>query len=119
MTKPTKVVPELVRSYKLEESSFEMTDAVAILYAMGIGFSEDPLREEDYKFTYELSDGFTTFPTISTVTQKFDLFKGLLGNPGLPKFNPMMLLHGEQSTEVFAPLPTSGKIINQPKIEDI
>lgn len=30
-----------------------------------------------------------------------------------------MLLHGEQTTEQFQPLPTTGKVINMPKIEDI
>lgn len=119
MTKPPKVIPELVRSYKLEPTTYNITDLDTILYALGIGFSTDPMCEEDFKFTYELADGFTTFPTVSTVTNRFDLFKGLLNNPGLPRFNPMMLLHGEQTTECFSPLPTSGKIINVPKVEDI
>lgn len=44
MTKPSKVVPELVKQYKLEPSTFEITDKDVILYALGIGFSTDPMR---------------------------------------------------------------------------
>lgn len=44
MTKPAKVVPELVRSFKLDTTAYDITDKDAILYALGIGFSTDPLR---------------------------------------------------------------------------
>ena len=111
--------PAKVRAHTMDTSSYTVTDKEAMLYALGLGFSTDPLREDDYKFTYELADGFTTFPTFSCVAQKFDLFKGLLTTPGLPRFNPMMLLHGEQTTEVLAPMPPTCKLLIQPKTEDI
>ena len=82
--------------------------------------SRDPLKDlDDFKYTYELHEDFTTFPTFSTVTMRTDIFSALMNCPGIPKFNPMMLLHGEQKTEIFHPLPPSGSIKNRIKLADI
>jgi len=48
----------------------------------------------------------------------FSALGGLGGVEGL-SFNPMMLLHGEQEIEVFAPIPTHAKVDNAAKVTGI
>ena len=40
-----------------------------------------------------------------------DLFELLLTCPGLPEFNPMMLLHGEHKLEILRPIQTGESFI--------
>lgn len=47
-----------------------------------------------------------------------DLFGAIMEVPGLPKFNPMMVLHGEQRFEIFRPL-RPGKYINTGRVYDV
>lgn len=60
-----------------------------------MGYNVDPMNESDLPYTYELHDEFRVFPTFACVLPKLDIFKALTSCPGLPNFNPMMLLHGE------------------------
>jgi len=99
------------------ESTFDARDA--IIYALGIGFSKDPLNEKDLKFTYELNDNFSVFPTYATCVHKTDLFESLIAAPGLPKFNAMMLLHGEHKLEIFKPLQPGAKLETTGKISNV
>jgi hypothetical protein len=39
-----------------------------------------------------------------------DLFEMLITCPGLPEFNPMMLLHGEHKLEIKQPIETGKPI---------
>lgn len=89
-----------------------------MLYALGIGFSTDPLYESDFKFTYELSEGFVPFPTVSSVIGNFSLFEDL-DKIEFPKFNKMGLLHGEHSTYCYAPIPVNSKFRLRRVFEDI
>jgi 3-hydroxyacyl-CoA dehydrogenase/3a,7a,12a-trihydroxy-5b-cholest-24-enoyl-CoA hydratase/multifunctional beta-oxidation protein/peroxisomal enoyl-CoA hydratase 2 len=73
-------------------SSFQTKEA--ILYALGIGFSRDPYNQDELMFTYELHKKFRIFPTFACVFAKMDLLE-FVASLNLPKFNPMMLLHGE------------------------
>ena len=58
MSKP-KQFSEKVIGIKAPDQVYTMTDKDAIIYALGIGFSTDPMREEDYQYTYELNENFT------------------------------------------------------------
>ena len=44
---------------------------------------------------------------------------GLLDAPGIPEFNPMMLLHGEQRIEINRPIPPGSRIKAESKISDV
>ena len=85
------------KSYELD-----LTKKDLILYALGIGFQEDPLNKGHYNFSYENAEEFQSFPTIPVVIahKNFDLIRG----PGIPDFNPMMVLHGEEAIEMFKPI---------------
>lgn len=68
-----------------------------ILYALGIGFSRDPMNKGELRYTYENADSFQAFPTNSLVAcHRGPFADGDFDIPGIPPFNPMMLLHGEE-----------------------
>ena len=65
MPKPKQFELEVIGT-KNPDVQFTVTDKDAIIYALGIGFSNgivfftlDPMREEDYMYTYELNENFT------------------------------------------------------------
>lgn len=122
MSKPDKVVPEKVIGYQFDKNVYDnvLSWKDSIIYSLGIGFSRDPMNEDDHKFTYELKDDFSVFPTIAaTFADVKDAFNALDQNGGIPKFNPMMLLHGEQHMEIIKPLRTGVRLITKGKIADI
>ena len=70
------------------------------------------MKTEDFLFTYELNDEFKVFPTyaVCLCTQNLNFFEALLECPGLPQFNPMMLLHGEHRVEFTKPISVDTKL---------
>ena len=90
------------------------------LYALGIGAPNDPFDMEELRLVYELSSlDFQVFPTFA-VTFGNDLLGLLLtGEIAGIKFNPMMLVHGEQELELFRPLPPATTVLSNIKIADI
>ena len=90
------------------EQSYAFRDT--ILYALGLGYSADPLDEAELAFTYE--DGLQALPTMVVV----------LAGPGFVWRNPEMgvdwvkILHGEQSLEIHKPLPTEATVVGQTRI---
>lgn len=90
------------------------------MYALGIGFSQDPLKEADFKYTYEMSDNFTVFPTFGTCFHRVNLIGMVSDAPGFPKFNPALLLHAEQKLEMIAPcLKPNVPYVTRGSIKDI
>jgi len=72
------------------------------------------------RFTYELNQDFSVFPTIGATFLEIEKVFGPLANcPGIPKFNPMMILHGEHKIEIFKPVQPNVKIFTTGKISDI
>jgi hypothetical protein len=53
MASPAKVDYDKTVGFKLTPTTKTITANDMILYNLGIGFSQDPNREEDYQFTYE------------------------------------------------------------------
>ena len=85
---------------KMKPYEQKITNADLILYSLGLGFQKDPMNSEHFNFTYENADEFQSFPTMGVVVAH-RLSLDALKIPGMPRFNPMMLLHGEESCEVF------------------
>lgn len=83
-----------------------------MLYALSIGVKQDEL-----KFLYENDAQFAAFPTYPLVlglkkdTHGVSVYGG--GGkedvPGIPAFDPNKLVHGDQSIEIFRPLPLGGE----------
>lgn len=71
-----------------------------ILYHLGIGAGNPPTDPSELEYTYEKN--LKVLPTFPVVVSTGD--GNMVGIPGL-EFNPMMMLHGEQSVEVHRPLP--------------
>ena len=94
--KPEKVIPSKVIGYKTPKREYLLDQQNALLYNVSVGYSKDPTKISDLDFTYELSDDFKVNPCIATTTLKIDVvFNTLVECPGMPDFNPMLLLHGE------------------------
>ena len=81
-----------------------------ILYALGVGLGQDPLDREQLAFVYE--DGLRALPMLAVV----------LGYPGFWAKDPatgidwVRLLHGEQSLELFEPLPATGTVVGLTRV---
>jgi acyl dehydratase len=118
--KPAKVIPEKVRGFNVGQGDLQLNSRDAILYALGLGFSNDPLNRDDLNFTYELAEDFKVFPTIATVlNDTTKMFESLNSCPGLPDFNPMMLLHGEQSLTIYSPITVDSHYYNKTILDNI
>lgn len=96
MSQPPRVIPEKAIGFKAHSQIYLLDPKKALLYNVSLGYSEDPLNKTDLQFTYELSEEFKICPSLATT--KLDLsvmFECLQTCPGIPEFNPMLLLHGE------------------------
>uniref|UniRef100_A0A6G1SJ58 Peroxisomal multifunctional enzyme type 2 n=1 Tax=Aceria tosichella TaxID=561515 RepID=A0A6G1SJ58_9ACAR len=97
----------------MDQSEFVYTPETNILYALGIG------EDEDLKYLYECSEGFTFFPTFCILPSikaliDFDTHQTHLARLKIP-FDVSRLLHGEQFIEFYAPLPQNeNKFITKP-----
>ena len=119
MSKPERVIPNQCIGYKSKITKCSLPALKAVLYSLTIGFSESPTDREELNFTYELAENFKAFPTNATTIGDLDIFELLLGCPGLPSFNPMMLLHGEQGLKVVRPIETDRNYFVQAVLVDV
>ncbi|CAI2377745.1 unnamed protein product [Moneuplotes crassus] len=112
------VDPSKARGHVICEEDMMFTEELCQLYHLCVGFNQDPCNEDDFKFIYEYDDDFTTFPTISVLALKVCLTK-MFETPGLPQFNIMSLLHGEQIVEVSNPIPPGSSVRCVAVMEDL
>lgn len=88
------------------EGERSWTSKDALLYAVGVGAgADDPLKE--LQFTTENSKDIAqqVLPTMAVILGGAG---GAMKNVG--KFNPAMLLHGEQEIILHRPIPVEGKV---------
>ncbi|ODQ51551.1 peroxisomal hydratase-dehydrogenase-epimerase [Saitoella complicata NRRL Y-17804] len=91
---------------------YKFDEKTLILYNLGIG-----AKRTDLKWTFEGSDDFEVLPTFGVIPQ---FGAGLSPGDFLPKFDPRMLLHGEQFLEIKKfPIPTSGELVTEPRILEV
>ena len=111
--------PKLALGAKLEAIESSWNDDKLILYALGVGVGigvsqVDPKKVLQY--TYE--NGLKALPTYGVIPM-FSAIGSLFNVKGL-SFNPMMLLHGEQYTEILEPpLPLTADIVTEGTISGI
>src|SRR3974390_572846 len=92
------------------ESSYTSRDVA--LYALGVGAGSDPLDDSDRRFVYELGE-FHALPTFAVIPQSNAMLSTVTpAGFKLPGMTASLdrLLHGEQYTELRAPLPISAKL---------
>lgn len=97
-------IPEVEQTYGPKD---------AILYALGLGFGQDPLDENELPFVYEKN--LKVMPTLAVV----------LGWPGFwPRdldsgIDWVRLVAGEQGLVLHRPLPPSGTIVGRTRVTEI
>lgn len=98
----------------------EFTPKDSILYALGIGFQRDNLNKDHFKYTYENHADFESFPTVPIVIcHRGPFADGDFTIPGMPSFNPMMLLHGEESITIEKPVEPGMTYVVEENIADL
>ena len=93
------------------ESEYDENDLA--LYALGVGAARDPMDTSELKFVYEMGNEFQALPTFGVIPQSSAMLQagkeGKFSLPGM-NFGFDRLLHGEQYTEIKAPLPRRAKL---------
>ena len=85
---------------QLPPFTYTFTERDTVIYALGIGAPADWLDPDELKFVYDHSPEFVALPTMSTVYSG-DLIRYILtGDLQGIKFNPLMLVHGEQKIDI-------------------
>ena len=104
---------EKLKSWKIPVASHTYTEKDAILYALGIGCGGQPDQPGDLRFVYE--DGLRAFPSMALV----------LGYPGFwlkhadVGIDWRRLLHGEETMDLFAPLPTTATVTGNTRLVEV
>jgi acyl dehydratase len=95
---------EAIKNHQLKPIEHAYTAKDSILYALGLGYGDQPADPNQLQFLYE--KGLQAVPSISVV----------LAHPGFWVSNPALeidwikILHGEQSFTIFKPLPAAGTV---------
>jgi acyl dehydratase len=111
---PIEPAKALAANFPSTTSSYEVDDV--ILYHLGIGAGVPPTDANELEYTYEKN--LKVLPSFGVIPVFSAMGASLFNVDGL-KFNPAMLLHGEQDIEIHRPLPTQAKLESQVRIAGI
>ena len=104
---------DALNAWEFEDLTHSYTKRDTMLYALGLGFAEDPCDEQELAYVYE--DGLLAAPSMALI----------LGYPGFwlrdsrTGIDWKKVLHGEQWLDVFKPLPVEGTVIGRTWIDQI
>lgn len=104
---------EKLKSWSFEDQLTSYTRQDCILYALGLGYGQDPLDEEELAFVFE--EGLRTVPSMFTV----------LGAPGAWATDPgtgidwMRILHGEHRMTLHAMPPPEGRLRSRTRVSRV
>ncbi|MCK4860912.1 MAG: MaoC family dehydratase N-terminal domain-containing protein [Rhodobacteraceae bacterium] len=104
---------DALNNWKFDDIEHSYTERDTMLYALGLGFGEDPNDSKELAYVYE--DGLVAAPSMAVI----------LGYPGFWLKDPKTgidwkkVLHGEQWLEVFNPLPVAGTVVGRTTIDQI
>jgi 3-hydroxyacyl-CoA dehydrogenase/3a,7a,12a-trihydroxy-5b-cholest-24-enoyl-CoA hydratase len=117
---PSALDPAQLVGYRPPPFTVAYDERDVALYALGVGAPADPLDPDELKFVYELSGaGFVALPTFSTLALSRMVTALLGGLPGVPPFNPMLLVHGEHAMTTYRPTPTRGTLEVRPHVSAV
>ena len=103
----------LIKNWSFPDVDQTYTENDSILYALGIGFGQEPTNPDHLKYVYE--QDLQTFPTMAVV----------LGYPGFWMKDPnaginwVKLVHGEQRMTIHRAIPPSGRVIGRSRISHV
>lgn len=103
---------------QLAAMPFEWKERDLILYALGlgVGVGEEVTSENVLRYTYE--NQLKALPTWGVIPA-FPALTGVLSVPGF-EINPMMILHGEQMTEVLCnEIPTRADTVTSARVTGV
>ena len=109
---------EKVLSTKFPSYDVKLTNNEMILYALSIGFNQDPLNTDHFKFTYENDSDFQAVSTMAMIIAHRQS-EMVMSIDGFPEFNPMMLLYGEENLEIFKPITADLNLRVEERIADL
>lgn len=104
---------EKLKSWSFEDQLTNYTRQDCILYALSLGYGQDPLDEEALAFVYE--EGLRTVPSMLTV----------LGGPGAWATDPgtgidwIKILHGEHRMTLHGTLPPEGCLRSRTRVSSV
>ncbi|MBV1897161.1 MAG: MaoC family dehydratase N-terminal domain-containing protein [Rhodobacteraceae bacterium] len=104
---------EALNNLKFEDLEHDYTKRDTMLYALGLGFGDDPMDEDELTYVYE--ETLQATPSMAVI----------LGYPGFWVTDPKLgidwkkVLHGEQWLDIYKPLPVEGKVIGRTRIEKV
>lgn len=101
---------EAAMAAESEEVPGSYTDRDALLYAVAIGMSKDPLDEKELEYTCE-SMGNRVVPTAASVLTRPSRSGANPVRDLTSKMNFVMLLHGEQRLQIHQPLPQAANTL--------
>lgn len=104
---------QTVKNWNFGEVVHAYTQRDAMLYALGVGLGADPLDEGQLRYVFERD--LAVVPTMASV----------LGTPGFWWKDPrtgadwVKIVHGEQSVELFKPLPPAATLVARNRVVSI
>lgn len=120
MSAPSLAVVNRAIGETLDPITYTYTERDVALYALGVGAPSDWLDPMELQYVYELSTlGFKVIPSFGVIFSGGLIDKILTGTVAGIEFDPMMLVHGEQTLAIKKPLPIAGTVTSIPKIVDI
>nr|ACU21354.1 unknown [Glycine max] len=106
--------PALALSHKFPDTTYSYTERDAALCALSVGVClSDAVDADELKYVYH-ENGQESIKVLPTSSTLLVLRSGASGYnlPGL-KYDPRLLLHGQQYIELYKPLPSSCHIHNK------
>lgn len=103
----------------LRQSSYTYDERDAVLYALGVGAPADWLDPDELKFVHEVQPDFQVLPTFAVTYAKELHHLVLSGDMAGIKYNPMMLVHGEQGLRILASPPRAATVNSTITVADI
>lgn len=105
---------EQIKNWPFEEVEQTYSARDSIIYALGVGFAQDPLDMKQLPYVFEEAD-FRAVPTMAAV----------LAGPGFWARDPATgidwkkILHGEQGIVIHKPLPPAATLIATTRVTEV